>query len=208
MAPGALELDLSCCGVLKLLLLTSSQLVRRTASASWSPGHPAGMSVSSPVAWALAAAQCVSSDLSLCRWLPHLGELQIPWLGSWIQVTIATICTCLTSLLDISIKHTRSTLKIKHDALSSLWRICHHFLWGWKRLKKIYLRQSKLRYVKKNVVAIHLNGYGFWCFVLLFIRLVLPLLLLLVSCFWLLWNSACYKAAELYHVFIFLLSTC
>ena len=30
-------------------------------------------------------------------------------------------------------------------------------------LKKVYLRQSKLRYVKKNVVAIHLNGYGLWC---------------------------------------------
>lgn len=81
---------------------------------------------------------------------------------------------------------------------------------GMKNIKKkVYLRQeSKLRYVKKNVVAIHLNGYGFWCFVLLFIRLVLPLLLLLVSCFRLLQNSACYKAAELYHVFIFLLSTC
>lgn len=47
-----------------------------------------------------------------------------------------------------------------------LWRICHHFLWGWKILKKVYLRQSKLRYVKKNVVAIHLNGYGLWCFII------------------------------------------
>ena len=35
---------------------------------------------------------------------------KIPWLGSWIQVTIGTICTYLTSLLDISIKHTH----VKH----------------------------------------------------------------------------------------------